>query len=254
MNIIHEAIDYGIDIFDTCWEYHNGKSENRLARALAGRLDKVFFMTKVGADGHDKKVVMQQLEESLKRLRTSHLDLWQIHEVIYYDDPELHFAANGVVEALAEAKQQGRDRHAESGRQRQTHPAEGDHGPRRHDPTGVGDRQRYRLAKGTSPEPRNSPRLQADGAVGNARSLAALHQRGRRWALGNVQKHQEIRRRRGPDTARVSVAGRAADVRPISPAPVHDLADRGWGDRQNVFIRPLTRVIISQRRRWWSNY
>ena len=76
MNIVHEAIDYGIDFFDTCWEYHTGEPENRLARALAGRRDKVFFMTKVGADGRDKKVVMQQLEESLKRLRTNHLDLW----------------------------------------------------------------------------------------------------------------------------------------------------------------------------------
>ena len=53
---------------------------------------------------------MQQLEESLKRLRTDHLDLWQIHEVIYENDPDLHFAKGGVIEALDQAKQRGKVR------------------------------------------------------------------------------------------------------------------------------------------------
>jgi len=67
-------------------------------------------MTKVCTHGRDKKVAMQQLEESLQRLRTDHLDLWQIHEVIYENDPDLHFAKGGVIEALDEAKQQGKVR------------------------------------------------------------------------------------------------------------------------------------------------
>jgi aryl-alcohol dehydrogenase-like predicted oxidoreductase len=50
------------------------------------------------------------LEGSLKRLRTDHLDLWQIHEVIYENDPDLHFAKGGVVEALDQAKRQGKVR------------------------------------------------------------------------------------------------------------------------------------------------
>ncbi|HEV3436027.1 MAG TPA: aldo/keto reductase, partial [Gemmata sp.] len=72
--------------------------------------DKVFLMTKVCTHGRDKKVAMRQLEESLKRLQTDHLDLWQIHEVIHENDPDLHFAKNGVIEALDEAKKAGKVR------------------------------------------------------------------------------------------------------------------------------------------------
>ena len=67
-------------------------------------------MTKVCTHGRTKDVAMQQLEQSLRRLRTDHLDLWQIHEVIYYNDPDLIFAANGAIEALVMAKQQGKVR------------------------------------------------------------------------------------------------------------------------------------------------
>lgn len=49
---------------------------------------------------------MRILEESLRRLQTDHLDLWQIHEVIYENDPDLIFAPDGAAEALLEAKQQ----------------------------------------------------------------------------------------------------------------------------------------------------
>ena len=108
--VVHEAIDAGINFFDNAWEYHNGKSEEMLGRALEGRREKVFLMTKVCTHGRDKQVGLRQLEESLKRLRTDHLDLWQIHEVIYDTDPDLHFARNGVVEALTEAKKQGKVR------------------------------------------------------------------------------------------------------------------------------------------------
>ncbi len=67
-------------------------------------------MTKVCTHGRDKKVAMEQLEESLKRLQTDHLDVWQIHECVYYNDPEWHFAKGGVVEALDEAKKAGKVR------------------------------------------------------------------------------------------------------------------------------------------------
>jgi aryl-alcohol dehydrogenase-like predicted oxidoreductase len=114
MNIVHEAVDVGVTFFDNCWEYHNGKSENWLGRALTGgRRDKVVLMTKVCTHGRDKRVAMQQLEESLLCLRTDHLDLWQIHECVYYDDPELHFAADGVWQAMLDAKKQGKVRFTE---------------------------------------------------------------------------------------------------------------------------------------------
>ena len=86
--IVHEAIDAGVNFFDNAWEYHDGRSEEWMGRALKGRRDKVFLMTKVCTHGRDKKVAMQQLEESLKRLQTDHLDLWQIHEVVYDNDPD----------------------------------------------------------------------------------------------------------------------------------------------------------------------
>ncbi|HEX3998671.1 MAG TPA: aldo/keto reductase [Pirellulales bacterium] len=111
IQICHEAIDAGINFFDNAWEYNDHRSEEWMGEALAGRRDKVFLMTKVCTHGRDKKVAMQQLEESLKRLKTDHLDLWQIHEVIYDNDPDLHFAPGGVVEALEQAKKDGKVRY-----------------------------------------------------------------------------------------------------------------------------------------------
>jgi uncharacterized protein len=99
--LVHEAMDHGVTMMDNAWEYHDGKSERWMGDALVGRRDKVFLMTKVCSHGRDKKVALQQLDESLKRLKTDHLDLWQIHEVVYDNDPDLHFRAGGAVEALA---------------------------------------------------------------------------------------------------------------------------------------------------------
>ena len=110
VSIVHEAIDAGVTFFDNAWEYHDGRSERVLGDALQGRRDRVFLMTKVCTHGRDKNVALRQLDESLRRLRTNHLDLWQIHECVYYDDPDLHFAAGGVVEALGEAKRLGKAR------------------------------------------------------------------------------------------------------------------------------------------------
>jgi predicted aldo/keto reductase-like oxidoreductase len=111
VRIVHEAIDAGITFLDNAWEYHDGESERRMGRAIADRRDSVFLMTKVCTHGRDAKVAMRQLDESLRRLRTDHLDLWQIHECVYYNDPERHFARGGVVEALERAKAQGKVRY-----------------------------------------------------------------------------------------------------------------------------------------------
>lgn len=110
MRVLHEAIDAGMTFMDNAWEYNGGLSEERMGKGLQGRRQQAFLMTKVCTHGRDKKVAMQQLEESLRRLRTDYLDLWQIHEVVYEDDPERHFAPGGVAEALLEAKQQGKVR------------------------------------------------------------------------------------------------------------------------------------------------
>jgi predicted aldo/keto reductase-like oxidoreductase len=109
-DMVAKAVDYGINFFDNAWEYHKGLSEERLGVALKGKRDKVILMTKVCTHGRKKDVAMKMLENSLTRLQTDHLDVWQVHEVVYYNDPELIYAADGVLEALTMAKQQGKVR------------------------------------------------------------------------------------------------------------------------------------------------
>ena len=107
-SLVHSAIDAGITFMDNAWEYHRGVSEQRMGKALAkGWRQRVFLMSKVCTHGRDAKVAMRQLEDSLRRLKTDHLDLWQVHEVAYTGDPERHFMKGGVIEALDRARQRG---------------------------------------------------------------------------------------------------------------------------------------------------
>lgn len=110
IRIVQESVDAGINFMDNAWEYQNGLAETVMGKALLGRRQQVILMTKVCSHGRDKQVAMRQLEESLRRLKTDYLDLWQIHEVIYENDPDRHFAPNGAVEALLEARKQGKVR------------------------------------------------------------------------------------------------------------------------------------------------
>ncbi len=110
IRLVHEAVDAGVTFCDNCWEYFNGRTEDLLGRALQGRRDKVFLMTKVCTHGRGKDLAMKMLEESLRRLQTDHLDLWQIHGVSFDNDPELAYAKGGVLEALDQAKKQGKTR------------------------------------------------------------------------------------------------------------------------------------------------
>jgi predicted aldo/keto reductase-like oxidoreductase len=109
VRLIRKAIDSGVTFLDNAWEYHNGRSEELIGKALAGGYrDKAFVMTK--HHGRDKKTAMQHLEDSLRRLRTDVIDLWQFHEVVYEDDPEMIFAVGGGIEAADLAKKQGKVR------------------------------------------------------------------------------------------------------------------------------------------------
>ena len=108
--IVNEAIDGGVTFFDNCWEYHRGKSEDWMGRALKGRRDRVFLMTKVCTHGRDRDFALRMLEQSLNRLQTDHLDLWQIHGVSFDNDPDLFIRPNGAAEALRTAKEQGKVR------------------------------------------------------------------------------------------------------------------------------------------------
>ena len=108
--LVHAAIDGGITFMDNAWDYNEGVSESRMGKALVGRRDKVFLMTKVCVHGRDARTAMKQLEDSLRRLKTDYLDLWQIHEVIFDDEPAKYFAPGGAVEALDRAREQGKVR------------------------------------------------------------------------------------------------------------------------------------------------
>ncbi len=110
--IVAEAIDGGVTFFDNCWEYNNGRSEEWLGRALSvgGRRDKVLVMTKVCTHGRDATLARSMLEQSLRRLRTDHLDVWQVHGVVFDNDPDLAYRPGGVLEALDQAKHEGKAR------------------------------------------------------------------------------------------------------------------------------------------------
>lgn len=108
--IVQEAIDAGLTFFDNAWDYGNNRSEAVMGNALKGHRHEVFLMTKMCTHGRGKKIGMLHLEQSLRRLGTDYLDLWQIHEVGCDDEPERIFHEGGAIEALAEAKQQGKVR------------------------------------------------------------------------------------------------------------------------------------------------
>jgi aryl-alcohol dehydrogenase-like predicted oxidoreductase len=110
VRLVHEAVDAGLTFFDNCWEYWNGRAEDWLGRGLRGRRDKVFLMTKVCTHGRGAGLAMKMLDESLRRLQTDHLDLWQVHGVSFDNDPELAYARGGVLEALDAAKKAGKTR------------------------------------------------------------------------------------------------------------------------------------------------
>ncbi len=108
--VIRAAIDRGITFMDNCWDYSDGQAERRMGDALRdGYRQKVFLMTKF--DGRTKESAASQIDESLQRLQTDHVDLLQYHENIRMEDPDRFFAAGGPLEALVEAKKAGKIRY-----------------------------------------------------------------------------------------------------------------------------------------------
>src|SRR6267142_2340835 len=109
IRIVRSAIDEGINFLDNCWDYNDGASEERMGKALQdGYRQKAFLMTKI--DGRTGASARHQLEESLVRLKTDHIDLLQIHEVIRKGDPEQAFQPGYVMDVLKQARQEGKIR------------------------------------------------------------------------------------------------------------------------------------------------
>jgi aryl-alcohol dehydrogenase-like predicted oxidoreductase len=110
IRLTRTALDSGINFLDNCWDYNDGVSEVRMGKALRdGYRQKAFLMTKI--DGQTKKAATEQLNESLRRLQTDHIDLLQFHEVIREADPARIFGPGGGMEAALEAKKQGKIRY-----------------------------------------------------------------------------------------------------------------------------------------------
>jgi uncharacterized protein len=110
VSIVRKAIDEGINFLDNCWDYNRGESEIRMGQALRdGYRQKAFLMTKI--DGRDKSTTAKQINQSLQRLQTDRIDLLQFHEVIRDSDPDRIFAPGGALEAVLQARKDGKIRY-----------------------------------------------------------------------------------------------------------------------------------------------
>ncbi|GAB4186464.1 MAG: aldo/keto reductase [Phycisphaeraceae bacterium] len=109
VELIHRAIELGVNTFDTAASYGNGQSEERLGLALHGCRDKVFVSTKTGKRDYDG--AKAEIEQSLIRLRTDHIDLYFVHSLEGDDDTDNVIAGQGVLKALHEYRDAGHIRH-----------------------------------------------------------------------------------------------------------------------------------------------
>jgi len=104
--VVDKAVGLGINYLDTAIEYGNGESETRLGRWLATRRKEVFLATKVPARSRTRDAALKEVEASLKRLQTDHVDLLHVHSVGKEDDLERIEAKDGVLRALFELREQ----------------------------------------------------------------------------------------------------------------------------------------------------
>ncbi len=108
IRLMRTAIDEGINFFDNAWDYHDGRSERRMGKALKdGYRQKVTLMTK--HHGREPKRAQQHLEESLKRLKTDVIDVWQFHEI---DEPQEveSIYTSGALDFALKAREEGKIR------------------------------------------------------------------------------------------------------------------------------------------------
>jgi predicted aldo/keto reductase-like oxidoreductase len=106
--IIHRALDLGINFFDNADCYQEGRAEERMGKALEGRRHNVYLMTKV--DQRDARGSREQLEKSLRRLRTDYLDIWQFHAVSRLQELDIIFGPGGAMETAEQARKEGKIR------------------------------------------------------------------------------------------------------------------------------------------------
>ncbi len=103
--IINRALDLGVNYIDTAPSYGNGGSEENIGKVMAERRQEVFLATKTHERSYDG--TMYLLEESLKRLQTDYLDLYQLHNLRVDSDLNQALASDGALRALEDLKRQG---------------------------------------------------------------------------------------------------------------------------------------------------
>lgn len=106
--LIDVALEEGIRFLDTAESYGSGTSESWIGATLRGRRDAVVLMTKTFAfPERTAESARRHLEESLRRLRTDYLDLWQLHSIRSIEDVDRAFGPGGAMEYILEAKAKG---------------------------------------------------------------------------------------------------------------------------------------------------
>jgi aryl-alcohol dehydrogenase-like predicted oxidoreductase len=108
-NIVGEARERGINYFDVAPFYGDGEAEKKMGVALAPHRNRIFLACKTLE--RSAKGARKELEQSLRRLRTDHFDLYQFHAVMDIQEVEEIFAPGGALEAFLQARQQGKIRY-----------------------------------------------------------------------------------------------------------------------------------------------
>ncbi len=109
IKIVNHALDSGIRYFDTAWVYSWGQSEERLGKVACKRRNEMWIATKVISRERDE--ARRQLEESLRRLQTNHVDEWRFHDVWSFEELDKITAEGGALEAAIQARKEGLIRH-----------------------------------------------------------------------------------------------------------------------------------------------
>ncbi|MBL7199762.1 MAG: aldo/keto reductase [Anaerolineae bacterium] len=109
IEIVHTAIDRGIRYFDTAWVYSAGQAETRLGKVVKHRRSEMWIATKVFDTTRDG--ARRQLEESLTRLQTDHVNEWRFHDVHSYARLDAFTGKGGALETAIQARNEGLVRH-----------------------------------------------------------------------------------------------------------------------------------------------
>ena len=109
IRMVNYALDHGIRYFDTAWVYSEGQSEVRVGKAAKHRRHEMWIATKTR--GRTRAEALVQLEESLTRLQTDHVDEWRMHNVWSMVELDKLTAPGGALEAAVRAREQGKIRY-----------------------------------------------------------------------------------------------------------------------------------------------